>query len=44
MKTQCILVSYVNEIGPQLGKTSLVKTRTLNCLSKVAEEKLDIKD
>lgn len=44
MKTQCILVGYVNEIGPQLGGTSPVKTRTLSWLSKVAEGKLDIKD
>jgi len=44
MKTQCILVGYVNEIIPQLGRTSLVITRTLNCLSKEAKEKLDIKD
>jgi len=42
MKTHCILVGCVNEIRPQLGRTSLVKTRTLNCLSKVAKEKLDI--
>jgi hypothetical protein len=35
MKTQCILVGYVYEI---------VKTRTLNCLSKEAKEKLDTKN
>jgi len=34
MKTQCILVGYVNEIVPQLGRSSLVKTETLSCLSK----------
>jgi len=34
MKTQCILVGYLNEIVPQLGRSSLVKTETLSCLSK----------